>query len=381
MSAEDVDRFTRERREADMRYNVALTELDRAIVSAAGESTLSRDAVERVGTALVVFLQQITAFVDTKDREIAAGLAGRFEALGPALESIGELHAQIGVIQRSIQAWRRDVAGRPEGPLQESRKASPLPESHDSGRGRSSDRPDITDDVTYVAFEDQFRGSDETIRERLRTYVPIFAGASDVLDVGCGRGELLAALKEAGISARGVDTNGEMAAIARERGLAADQGDALTYLASQPDESIGGLIATQVVEHLEPPYLIRLLDTASRKLRPRAPIVLETINPACWLAFFSSYIRDLTHVRPIHPETLQFLLRAHGFERVEIRYAAPVPAHMKMQTIDLPAEILGSDAPSAVAASRIAHALNANAVVLNNLMFTHLDYAAIGYRS
>ena len=118
-----------------------------------------------------------------------------------------------------------------------------------------------------------------------------------------------------------------MVAVARERGLDATHADALGYLASLPDESLGGLIATQVVEHLEPSYLMRLLDAAAQKLQPGAPIVLETINPACWLAFFSSYIRDFTHVRPVHPETLQYLLRASGFERVEIRYSAPVPEH------------------------------------------------------
>jgi hypothetical protein len=109
--------------------------------------------------------------------------------------------------------------------------------------------------------------------------------------------------------------------------------------------------------------------------------VLETINPACWLAFFSSYIRDFTHVRPVHPETLQYLLRASGFERVDIRYNAPVPDPMKMKTIDLPADVLASADPMAVALSRVAHAVNANAVILNNLLFSYLDYAAIGYRS
>ena len=33
------------------------------------------------------------------------------------------------------------------------------------------------------------------------------------------------------------------------------------------------------------------------------------------------------------------------------------------------------------ALAQIAHTLNANATILNNLLFTHLDYAAIGYRS
>jgi O-antigen chain-terminating methyltransferase len=211
--------------------------------------------------------------------------------------------------------------------------------------------------------------------------VPIFAGRSGVLDVGCGRGEFLAALKAAGVSAHGVDANGEMVAVARERGLEAAHADALAYLTSLPDASLGGIIATQVVEHLDPPYLMRLLDTMAQKLRQGAPLVVETINPACWLAFFSSYIRDLTHVRPVHPETLQYLLRTSGFERVGIRYSAPVPDAIKMKTVDLPADVLASTEPPAIALTRIAHAVNANAVILNNLMFTHLDYAAIGYRS
>jgi O-antigen chain-terminating methyltransferase len=232
-----------------------------------------------------------------------------------------------------------------------------------------------------VAFEDRFRGSDDEIREKLRMYVPFFAGATNVLDIGCGRGEFLALLKASGVSARGVDTNREMVATSRERGLDVVESDALGYLESLEDGSLGGLMASQVVEHLAPSYLVRLLSVAFQKLRPGAPIVVETINPACWLAFFSSYIRDFTHVRPVHPETLQYLLRASGFSRVEIRYSAPVPDHMKMKTVDLPAEVLASSEPSSKAMTQIAHTVNANATILNNLLFTHLDYAAIGYRS
>jgi hypothetical protein len=54
---------------------------------------------------------------------------------------------------------------------------------------------------------------------------------------------------------------------------------------------------------------------------------------------------------------------------------------MKMTTVDLPAAIVGSADPVASALGSIAHAINANAVILNNLMFTHLDYAAIGFRA
>jgi O-antigen chain-terminating methyltransferase len=192
---------------------------------------------------------------------------------------------------------------------------------------------------------------------------------------------MLIAFRTAGVRARGIDTNRAMVAIACERGLDATHADALQYLSALPGESLAGIIATQVIEHLEPAYLMRLIDAAARTLRPGAPIVLETINPTSWPGFFSSYLRDLTHVRPVHPDTLQYLLRASGFERVTIRYSAPVPEHVKMKTVGVPAAVVASAEPAARALGEIAYALNANAVILNNLMFTHLDYAAIGYRT
>ena len=369
------DRLAEARRQADRDYNDALTALDRVVVDTGGRDVLGRDDFARIASALLVFLQQITAFVDSKDRELAAAVGDRIDQTAQALRDVAELRTQMNVVQRSVQTLSRSAADRgPDSP-------AALPATAAAGQA-AAPQASASNAHQYVAFEDEFRGSDAAIAEKVRAYVPIFAGASGtVVDLGCGRGELLAALKAAAVDARGVDLNAEMAAIARERGLDASHGDALAFLEAAGDDTLGGVVATQVIEHLEPAYLMRLLDAASRKLRAGAPIVLETINPACWLAFFSSYIRDLTHVRPIHPETLQYLLRANHFQRVELRYSAPVPEHMKMTTVDLPAAIVGSADPVASALASIAHAINANAVILNNLMFTHLDYAAIGFRA
>jgi 2-polyprenyl-3-methyl-5-hydroxy-6-metoxy-1,4-benzoquinol methylase len=372
MTSDELDALGRQRRDADVRYNAALTALDQAVVAASRLSSVDRDHRELVATALMEFLQQITAFVETKDRELAAASETRSDQIAREIQSLDELRTQVGVLQRAIEMLKRSATAaptavlNPPAPVTSARSQIPSPQ---------------VDDYKYVGFEDAFRGADAVIEERLRAYVPVFAGRSSVLDIGCGRGEMLSALKDAGVTARGIDTNAEMVAVARERGLEATGADALGYVSSLPDESLGGIIATQVIEHLEPSYLMRLLDAAAQKLQPGAPIVLETINPACWLAFFSSYIRDFTHVRPVHPETLQYLLRASGFARVEIRYSAPVPDHMKMKTVDLPAEVLASSEPRSKAMAQIAHTVNANAVILNNLLFTHLDYAAIGYRS
>ena len=217
----------------------------------------------------------------------------------------------------------------------------------------------------YVGFEDQFRGAPEEIAARLAGYVEIFAGASDVLDIGCGRGEFLALLQARGVRARGIDVNESMVEVCVQKGLDASKADALEYLRAQPPGSLGGLLAAQVVEHLDPSYLTSLLDAAYAALRPGAPIVLETINPACWFAFFESYVRDITHVRPLHPDTLKFLLQASGFSGVEIRYQAPYPEHDKLQRV----------APAALGGA--GETLNANVDKLNSLLFTYLDYAAV----
>jgi SAM-dependent methyltransferase len=219
----------------------------------------------------------------------------------------------------------------------------------------------------YVAFEDQFRGSAEATGDKQAAYVQIFEGASDVLDVGCGRGEFLALLQANGISARGVDLNDAMVGFCRDQGLDASHGDALTYLKQLPEASLGGLFAAQVVEHMQPGYLAEFIDEAFARLRPGAPIILETINPACWFAFFESYLRDITHEQPLHPETLSFLLSATGFQHVHVQYMAPYPdAHKLKKVVDLPD-------PATIA-------LNFNVDKLNSLLFTYLDYALIARR-
>ena len=280
-----------------------------------------------------------------------------------------ELRSALSVVQQAAQSLKREIEKL--SAINPKSQAS-NPESRIPSPGLSSQFDDL-DSHKYVGFEDQFRGSPDDIRRRVEEYFPVFENASDVLDVGCGRGEFLELLRDRGVRAHGIDINPAMVEVCRGRGLQAETGDALGYLGGLPDGALGGLFAAQVVEHLEPRYLMRLLDAAFDKLRPGAPIVLETINPACWFAFFESYIRDLTHVRPVHPDTLRYLLIATGFQRLEIRYRAPYPEADKLQVL-----AHGSGAPTSL--DDMIETLNANVEKINRLLFTYLDYAAIGWR-
>jgi len=287
-----------------------------------------------------------------------------------------ELRSALSVVQQAAHNLKREIekvsAVNPKSQIPNPKSQESNPESRVPNPGLNSQFDDL-DSHKYVGFEDQFRGSPDDIRRRVEDYLPVFENASDVLDVGCGRGEFLELLRDRGVRAQGIDINPAMVEVCRGKGLQAETGDALAYLGGLPDGSLGGLFAAQVVEHLEPRYLMRLLDAAFDKLRPGAPIVLETINPACWFAFFESYIRDLTHVRPVHPDTLKYLLVATGFQRVEIRYQAPYPEADKLQTL-----AHGRGAPTSL--DDMIETLNANVEKINRLLFTYLDYAAIGVR-
>jgi SAM-dependent methyltransferase len=310
------------------------------------------EALGRFESLLVQFAQQITPLADARERAIQAGIA--------------ELRTVAAVAQRASAATQREIE----------KLVAVSPASAADTAPSEASAQSVVQSHKYVGFEDRFRGSEEDIRARLEAYVPYFAGAADVLDVGCGRGEFLELMRAAGVSARGLDVNAAMVEVCRAKGLDAVRGDALGYLGSLPDQSLGGIIAVQVVEHLDPDYLMRFLQAAFHTLRPGSHIVLETINPTCWVAFFESYIRDLTHVRPVHPETLQYLLVASGFHQVDIVYRSPVGD--KLLAVEAPPA--RSDRSPDPLAPLIA-AFNQNVERLNARMFTYLDYAAVGVRS
>jgi len=191
--------------------------------------------------------------------------------------------------------------------------------------------------IDWIRFAETFRGSQEKIREQQRRYVDKFAGApGEVLDLGCGRGEFLEVAREIGLSARGIDQNEKCIALCRSKGLEAECGELFASLEALPDYSLGGAYCSQVVEHLHPAAVPRLVQVLGRKLRAGALVLIETPNPECLAIFATHFYLDPTHTRPVPAALLRFYLEEAGFGNIDVERL--VPASESMPTLaELPA--------------------------------------------
>ncbi|MFN7984027.1 MAG: class I SAM-dependent methyltransferase [Vicinamibacterales bacterium] len=336
-------------------------EAHRALVALVETTRREFEALVRFESLLVQYLMTITAYVDTKDR--AAG--------GP------EIRQRLALTEQRMLAMKRDLESARSQPV--ATAASPAVAAATPGRRAPRRRraassralwircsPTCPSKISSAASAPRFVGVSRTTCR--------FAGAENVLDIGCGRGELLHALQERGISARGVDVSPAMVDICRGRGFDVELGDALAFVAKQPDASAGGLVAVQVVEHFTPDYLTRFLEAAFHALRPGSALVLETINPSCWMAFFETYMRDLTHKQPLHPDTLRHLVASSGFSSVDVQFRAPVSDDDRLASLD------AADGETPAVVRPVVEALNDHAMKLNRRLFSSMDYVVIARR-
>lgn len=221
-----------------------------------------------------------------------------------------------------------------------------------------------------ATFEDQFRGSAEDLRARYLDLAARFTGGGPVVDLGCGRGEFLELLAEQGVDARGIEIDRGLVDAGREAGLPIEYGDAVEWLAAEPDGSLGGISMIQVIEHLTPKDRTEVVRLAAEKLRPGGRILVETLNPQSLYIFARAFYADPTHDTPVHPAYLEFLLKEAGFSEIGIEWRSPPPPDEPLRPI-----AAASDADPA-----LVDQVNANIERVNAILFGPQDYAIFAVR-
>jgi SAM-dependent methyltransferase len=195
----------------------------------------------------------------------------------------------------------------------------------------------------YAAFEDLFRGPAERVAESQRPYLPLLREHQPVLDVGCGRGELLTLLAAEDVAAQGVDSDAGMVERCRAQGLEVALGDANEYLEGVAERSLGAVFSAQVIEHLPHPELRRMFALALRALRPGGLWIAETVNPHR-VASLKTFWVDLTHQHPIFPEVALALCGISGFSSAYV--FAPGFEDFEQARFQAPSYAVVASAPS-----------------------------------
>jgi O-antigen chain-terminating methyltransferase len=257
-----------------------------------------------------------------------------------------------GVLQRMADVERMD-AGGPAAVASLAARVTALEET----AGTQSFDPWYSND----AFETAFRGSREEMLDRYADLADDLVGCGPVLDIGCGRGELLTLLGDRSVEAWGVEVDESLVATAVAQGLDVRHGDGVASLRDVATGSLGGVTLIQVIEHLTSQQAVDLVALAADRVRPGGKVVIETVNPQSLYVYAHAFYVDPTHVRPVHPAWLLFLFEQAGFASTVIDWRSPPPEVDRLETVGDPAH-------------------DANVERLNQLLFAAQDYAVVAIR-
>lgn len=193
-----------------------------------------------------------------------------------------------------------------------------------------------------------------------------------VLDVGCGNGEFLQAVKDRGHHVFGMDLSPAAAEKCNARGLPAVAGDFTTWDFSETPDSAGEspparapfdlVTLWDVCEHLTHPF--DFLRRAREVLAPGGVLVLKVPCPSPRAVDIAARVPRLagvllsapSHIQYFHPDGFPILLRRAGFDRVDVEPIAPMRS------------VRPARSPLALAKRKVAQGLLAFAGISNMLV-------------
>ena len=172
----------------------------------------------------------------------------------------------------------------------------------------------------YLQFENKFRGSREEIHKRLQVYdclltkISSSSSALKVLDIGCGRGEWLSKCRGLGFDCTGIDINPSMAKICIDSGFEIYNDDALNVLSTLPEGEFNIVSIFHVIEHIRNQEIENIFRECKRILSSNGVLIIETPSIDNLSVSSRDFYLDPTHVNPINPDGLIFILEYLGFD-------------------------------------------------------------------
>jgi SAM-dependent methyltransferase len=140
-----------------------------------------------------------------------------------------------------------------------------------------------------------------------------------ILDIGCGMGFFLMALRKNGYQqALGIDSDRSQIASCEAKNLSVTYSpDTIEYLGDHT-ESFDLITAFDVIEHVPPAEQIRFIRSIHQALKHSGKCLLTTPNATSFLAAHNRYV-DYTHQSLFTTVSIDFILFNGGFRKIEVR--------------------------------------------------------------
>jgi len=174
----------------------------------------------------------------------------------------------------------------------------------------------------YSAYEEYFRGGEETTNRRLEEFDALTAWILNTLnlenptwlDIASGSGLILESLNKRKIDCYGIESDSKLASFATKQGHSVFHGDANSILDFIAENGINFDVISclHLIEHMDTETADKLIKKIYRILRPSGILVIATPNSTDMRVMLGSFYRDPTHIRPYPKELISYLYKKNN---------------------------------------------------------------------
>lgn len=161
---------------------------------------------------------------------------------------------------------------------------------------------------------------------------------NSILEIGCGRGEMLSNFKELGLEVKGIDLSPEAPSFQKD--IEIKVGNVEENILPYPDNSFDIVYSKSVLEHLN--YPERYMKEAYRTLKPNGIII--TLVPD-WESCYKIYFDDYTHRTPFTKIGLEDILKIYSFNDVNVYKFRQLPLLWKYPVLNILSKIISPFVP------------------------------------
>ena len=154
-----------------------------------------------------------------------------------------------------------------------------------------------------------------------------------LLDVGCGRGDLLRGFKELNFDVEGVDLSSEAIDLCKPikvRNYNLENNDLIF------EKTYDYIFSKSVIEHIDKP--INFLQNCKKLLNKDGKMVIMT--PSWYHFYWGPFYCDFTHRTPLTVISLKNALELSGFKNVKVEYFYQLPIIWKYSSMKIFATIV-----------------------------------------